>query len=110
MVPPSLKEDHVNNHLFIGDQPPTTVNSLLCQVKAIPHKSEGIKPFTMVNTPPCLVRAIPCKSEGIEPFSKVNTLLCQVHMLQSIFYAISVFPYAPKWHIYRTSQSRPRYM
>src|SRR5882672_9809937 len=24
-----LREDHVNNHLFIGDQPPTTVNTPL---------------------------------------------------------------------------------
>src|SRR5882672_2779510 len=24
---PLLEEDHVNNHLFIGDQPPTTVNT-----------------------------------------------------------------------------------
>src|SRR5882672_3961908 len=55
-VLPLLGEDHVNNHLFIGDQPPTTVNTPLCQVKAIPCKPEGIKPFTMVNTLPCQVR------------------------------------------------------
>src|SRR5467141_2457490 len=77
-VLPLLREDHINNHLFIGDQPPTTVNTLLCQVKAIPRKSEGIEPFTMVNTPLCQVEAIPRKSEGIEPFTTVNTPPCQV--------------------------------
>src|SRR5467141_4400692 len=78
MVLPLSRDDHVNNHLFIGDQPPTTVNTPLCQVEAIPRKSEGIEPFTMVNTPPCQVGGTPCKSEGIEPFSTVNTPLCQV--------------------------------
>src|SRR5882672_3874623 len=72
-VLPFLREDHVNNHLFIGDQPPTTVNTPLCQVKAIPRKSEGIEPFSMVNTPPCQVGVTPRKSEGIEPFTTVNT-------------------------------------
>src|SRR5467141_361228 len=78
MVLPLLGEDHVNNHLFIGDQPPTTVNIPLCQVEAIPRKPEGIEPVTMVNTPPCIVGVTPRKSEGIEPFSTVNTPLCQV--------------------------------
>src|SRR5467141_1575503 len=77
-VLPLSRDDHVNNHLFIGDHPPTTVNTPLCQVEAIPHKPEGIEPFTMVNTLPCSVGVTPCKSEGIEPFSTVNTLLCQV--------------------------------
>src|SRR5882672_573995 len=75
---PLSQDDHVNNHLFIGDQPPTTVNTPLCQVEAIPRKSEGIEPFTTVNTPLCQVEAIPRKSEGIEPFTMVNTLPCQV--------------------------------
>src|SRR5467141_1401201 len=78
MVLPLSRDDHVNKHLFIGDHPPTTVNTPLCQVEAIPHKSEGIKPFTMVNPPPCQVGVTPRKSEGIEPFSTVNTPLCQV--------------------------------
>src|SRR5467141_2269340 len=72
-VLPLLREDHVNNHLFVGDQPLTTVNTPLCQVEAIPRKPEGIEPFTMVNTPPCQVGVTPRKSEGIEPFSTVNT-------------------------------------
>src|SRR5882672_3640070 len=38
-VLPLLWKAHVNNHLFIGDQPPTTVNTPLCQVEAIPRKS-----------------------------------------------------------------------
>src|SRR5882672_5983092 len=79
-VLPLSRDDHVNNHLFIGDPPPTTVNTPLCQVEAIPRKPEGIKPFTMVNTPPCQVGVTPRKSEGIEPFSTVNTLLCQVEV------------------------------
>src|SRR5467141_3889125 len=70
---PLSQDDHVNNHLFIGDHPPTTVNTPLCQVKAIPHKSEGIEPFSMVNTLLCQVGVTPCKSEGIEPFTTVNT-------------------------------------
>src|SRR5467141_2512482 len=37
----------------------------------------------MVNTPLCQVEAIPCKSEGIEPFNMVNTLPCQVEALPS---------------------------
>src|SRR5467141_1495101 len=77
-VLPLLQEDHVNNHLFIGDQLPTTVNTPLCQVEAIPHKPEGIEPFTMVNTPLCQVWVTPCESEGIEPFTMVNTLPCLV--------------------------------
>src|SRR5467141_3482936 len=80
MVFPLSWDDHVNNHLFIGDQPPTTVNTLLCQVEAIPRKSEGIEPFSTVNTLPCQVRVTPHKSEGIEPFTMVNTLLCQVEV------------------------------
>src|SRR5467141_855003 len=83
MVFPLSWDDHVNNHLFIGDQPPTTVNTLLCQVKAIPCKSEGIEPFSTVNTPLCQVGAIPCKSESIEPFNMVNTPPCQVEVLPS---------------------------
>src|SRR5467141_880952 len=83
MVLPLSWDDHVNNHLFVGDHPPTTVNTPLCQVEAIPHKSEGIEPFTMVNTPPCQVGVIPRKSEVIEPFSTVNTLPCQVRALPS---------------------------
>src|SRR5882672_6874947 len=102
-VLPLSRDDHVNNHLSIGDYPPTTVNTPLCQVEAIPRKSEGIEPFTTVNTPPCqvgvtprkskgiepfttvntppcLVGVTPRKSEGIEPFSTVNTLLCQVRV------------------------------
>src|SRR5467141_4188724 len=82
-VLPLSWDDHVNNHLFIGDQPPTTVNTLPCQVEAIPRKSEGIEPFTTVNTPLCQVRAIPCKSEGIEPFNMVNTPPFQVEVLPS---------------------------
>src|SRR5882672_96660 len=58
-VLPLSRDDHVNNHLFIGDHPPTTVNTPLCQSEAIPRKSEGIKPFTMVNTPPCQIEASP---------------------------------------------------
>src|SRR6266850_3776647 len=58
-VLPLSRDDHVNNHLFIGDYPPTTVNTLLCQVEAIPRKSEGIEPFTTVNTPLCQVEALP---------------------------------------------------
>src|SRR5467141_1084275 len=81
MVLPLSWDDHVNNHLFIGDHPPTTVNTPLCQVEAIPRKSEGIEPFTMVNTPPCPVEAIPHKSKGIEPFTTVNTPLCQVRAI-----------------------------
>src|SRR5882672_5780743 len=77
-VLPLSQDDHVNNHLFIGDHPPTTVNTLLCQVEAIPCKPEGIEPFTTVNTLPCLVGVTPRKSEGIKPFSTVNTPLCQV--------------------------------
>jgi len=46
MVLPLSRDDHVNNHLFIGDQPPTTVNTPLCQDEAIPRKPEGIEPFT----------------------------------------------------------------
>src|SRR5467141_1439786 len=80
-VLPLSRDDHVNNHLFIGDHPPTTVNTPLCQVEAIPRKSEGIEPFTMVNTPPCQVGVTPCKSEGIEPFSTVNTPLCKVEAI-----------------------------
>src|SRR5882672_10800796 len=78
MVLPLSQDDHVNNHLCIGDHPPTTVNTLLCQVEAIPCKSEGIEPFIMVNTPPCQVGVTPRKSEGIEPFTMVNTPPCQV--------------------------------
>src|SRR5712664_1273202 len=52
-------DDHVNNHVFIGDHPPTTVNTPLCQVEVTPPKSEGIEPFTMVNTLPCQVEALP---------------------------------------------------
>src|SRR5882672_1295969 len=40
-VLPLSRDDHVNNHIFIGDQPLTTVNTPLCQVGAIPCKSEG---------------------------------------------------------------------
>src|SRR5882672_11289314 len=58
-VLPLSRDDHVNNCLFIGDQPPTTVNTLLCQVEAIPRKSEGIEPFTTVNSLPCQVEALP---------------------------------------------------
>src|SRR5467141_1344766 len=54
-VLPWSRDDNVNNHLFIGDQPPTTVNTPPCQVEAIPCKSEGIEPFTTVNTPLCQV-------------------------------------------------------
>src|SRR5467141_1534596 len=79
-VLPLSWDDHVNNHLFIGDQLPTTVNTLLCQVEAIPRKSEGIEPFTTVNTPLCQVGVTPRKSEGIEPFTTVNTLPCQVEV------------------------------
>src|SRR5467141_1407146 len=82
-VLPLSWDDHVNNHLFIGDHPPTTVNTLLCQVEAIPRKSEGIEPFTMVNTPLCQVGVTPRKSEGIEPFTTVNTPPCQVRVLPS---------------------------
>src|SRR5467141_1525462 len=78
MVLPLSRDDHVNNHLSIGDYPPTTVNTPLCQVEAIPRKSEGIEPFTTVNTPPCQVGVTPRKSEGIEPFTTVNTPPCQV--------------------------------
>src|SRR5467141_1353041 len=77
-VLPLSRDDHVNNHLFIGDHPLTTVNTPLCQVEAIPCKSEGIEPFTMVNTPLCQVGVTPRKSEGIEPFTTVNTPPCQV--------------------------------
>src|SRR5467141_4828116 len=80
---PLSRDDHVNNHLFIGDHPPTTVNTPLCQVEAIPRKPEGIKPFTTVNTPPCQVGVTPRKSEGIEPFNMVNTPPCQVKVLPS---------------------------
>src|SRR5882672_9508296 len=76
-VLPLSGDDHVNNHLSIGDYPPTTVNTPLCQVEAIPCKSEGIEPFTTVNTPLCQVGVTPRKSEGIEPFNMVNTLPCQ---------------------------------
>src|SRR5467141_1601640 len=82
-VLPLSRDDHVNNHLFIGDQPPTTVNTLLCQVEAIPCKPEGIEPFSMVNTLPCQVGVTPHKSEGIEPFNMVNTPPCQVEALPS---------------------------
>src|SRR5882672_7295502 len=77
---PLSRGDHVNNHLFIGDHPPTTVNTPLCQVEAIPRKSEGIEPFSTVNTPLCQVGVTPHKSEGIEPFSTVNTPPCQVEV------------------------------
>src|SRR5467141_1591051 len=83
MVLPLSQDDHFNNHLFIGDHPPTTVNTPLCQVEAIPCKSEGIEPFNMVNTPLCQVGVTPRKSEGIEPFNMVNTLPCQVEALPS---------------------------
>src|SRR5882672_4267426 len=82
-VLPLSRDDHVNNHLSIGDYPPTTVNTPLCQVEAIPRKSEGIEPFTTVNTPPCQVGVTPRKSEGIEPFNMVNTPPCQVEALPS---------------------------
>src|SRR5467141_3735391 len=82
-VLPLSRDDHVNNHLFIGDHPPTTVNTPLCQVEAIPRKSEGIEPFTTVNTPLCQVEVTPRKSEGIEPFNMVNTPPCQVEALPS---------------------------
>src|SRR5467141_1101398 len=82
-VLPLSRDDHVNNHLFIGDHPPTTVNTPLCQVEAIPCKSEGIEPFNMVNTPLCQVGVTPRKSEGIEPFNMVNTPPCQVEALPS---------------------------
>src|SRR5882672_11108508 len=104
MVLPLSRDDHVNNHLLIGDHPPTkvntplcqvrvtprksegiepftTVNTLLCQVGVTPRKSEGIEPFSMVNTPPCLVGVTPRKSEGIEPFNMVNTPPCPVKAL-----------------------------
>src|SRR5467141_2933132 len=80
---PSSRDDHVNNHLFIGDQPLITVNIPLCQVEAIPRKSEGIEPFTTVNTPPCQVGGTPRKSEGIEPFNTVNTPPCPVEVFPS---------------------------
>ena len=76
MVFPLLQGDHVKKHIFIRVPPPTTVNTPLCQVKAIPGKPECIELFTMVNTLMCQVRAIPHKPEGIEPFTMVNTLLC----------------------------------
>src|SRR5467141_2096824 len=82
-VLPLSWDDHVNNHLFIGDHPPTTVNTPLCEVEAIPRKPEGIEPFTMVNTPLCQVGVTPRKSEGIEPFTTVNTPPCQVEVLPS---------------------------
>src|SRR5882672_6385320 len=82
-VLPLSQDDHVNNHLFIGDHSLTTVNTLQCQVEATHRKSEGIEPFTMVNTPPCPVRVTPRKSEGIEPFNMVNTPPCQVEALPS---------------------------
>src|SRR5882672_6900074 len=82
-VLPLSWDDHVNNHLFVGDHPPTTVNTPLCQVEAIPHKSEGIEPLTTVNSPPCQVGVTPRKSEGIEPFNMVNTPPCQVEVLPS---------------------------
>src|SRR5467141_3260023 len=77
-VLPLSWDDHVNNHVCIGDHPPTTVNTPLCQVEAIPRKSEGIEPFSTVNTPLCQVGVAPRKSEGIEPFTTVNTPPCQV--------------------------------
>src|SRR5882672_7739782 len=83
MVLPLSQDDHVNNHLLIGDQPLTTVNTPPCQVKVTPRKSEGIEPFNMVNTPPCQVEVTPRKSEGIEPFNMVNTPPCQVEALPS---------------------------
>src|SRR5467141_2169144 len=83
MVLPLSRDDHVNNQLFIGDQPPTAVNTPLCQVEVIPHKSEGIEPFSTVNTPPCQVEVTPRKSEGIEPFTMVNTPPCQVEAVPS---------------------------
>src|SRR5467141_2255464 len=81
MVLPLSQDDHVDNHLSIGDHPPTTVNTPLCQVEAIPRKSEGIEPFTTVNTLLCQIGVTPHKSEGIEPFTTVNSPLCQVKVL-----------------------------
>jgi len=82
---PCHGDDHVNNHLFIGDHPPTIVNTLLCQVEATPHKSEGIEPFHHSQTLCCVkVGVTHCKSEGIEPFTTVNTPPCQVEVTLAI--------------------------
>src|SRR5882724_4912696 len=85
---PSLREDHVNNHLSLGVPPPNTDVRTPCQVEVPPCKSEGIEPFNLVNSPPgqvedvsshtvnsplCQVGVYPRKSEGIKPFTLVNS-------------------------------------
>src|SRR5882724_12350406 len=55
---PSLREDHVNNHLSLGVPPLNTDTQTPCQVEVTPHKSEGIKPFTLVNSPPGKVKVL----------------------------------------------------
>jgi len=64
--------------IFYRGSSPDHSQHPLCQVEAIPCKSEGIEPFTTVNTPPCQVGVTPRKSEGIEPFTTVTTPPCQV--------------------------------
>src|SRR5882724_3310633 len=86
---PSLREDHVNNHVSLGVPPPNTDTRTPCHVEVTPRKSEGIEPFTlvnsppgqvedasshMVNSPPCQVGVYPRESEGIEPFTLLNSL------------------------------------
>src|SRR5882724_12999769 len=49
---PSLREDHVNNHVSLGVSPPNMDTQTPCQVEVTPRKSEGIEPFTLVNSLP----------------------------------------------------------
>src|SRR5882724_6785338 len=98
MIFPLLREDHVNNHISLGDPHPNTDTQTPCQVEVTPRKSEGIEPFTLVNSPPGQVEVssshpintlsgqvgvTPCKSEGIEPFTLVNSLPGQVEVSSS---------------------------